>query len=479
MPITAVDQALIDAARKRIGDLFGKALAEKASAAFCLKHGAPSVKHPLTFEALAPAPGNAVERVIVELAQPPLVHAQARLAALKSGALEELGDLLQRIGATSAHGGALSPLRVLRQEFIRSQRDDFFRRARTVGAELERRVQRLVGFGAESISMLGGVRTEMCWLNGTMRASVRPHDLADLAADPDIDRIGVPRGLVLENELGTAVGAPVYRQKMNRSGKGIIVAVIDTEAAMHSAFQDRLIHKQNYTSEPWGHPHSHGTAVAGIIGARAAEFSGIAPDVTLYHYKVIATQKREGDDFGGSMAIQQALEDGADIANCSWGAGPAGDGTSREARACDAAWRAGLTIVKSAGNRGPAPGTLTSPADAEGVIVVGATDNDGLALQDYSSRGPAQDKHRPHLIAPGGKHGAGIWSCTVEGMFADCGMGTSFAAPHVAGLLALTLEGSPHLESDALRDLLVGACRTFGHEVDTYGAGLVDFARLL
>ena len=80
----------------------------------------------------------------------------------------------------------------------------------------------------------------------------------------------------------------------------------------------------------------------------------MAPEATIYNYKVLATNPfLGGDDFDGALAIQQAVEDGAHIANCSWGAGPAGDGTSREAIACNEAWTLGLMIVKSAWNRAP------------------------------------------------------------------------------------------------------------------------------
>ena len=249
----------------------------------------------------------------------------------------------------------------------------------------------------------------------------------------------------------------------------------------HNFFQ-LFPRKQNYSRELWGNPGSHGTAVAGIAAANGNDLTGMAPDATIYNYKVLATNRfLNSDDFDGALAIQQALEDGAHIANCSWGAGPAGDGTSREARACNAAWALGLTIVKSAGNQGPGASTLTTPADADGVIVVGATDREGGAVQDYSSRGPTSSgQSRPHLVAPGGAPERGIDSCLPQGGFGDCGHGTSFAAPHVSGMLALILEREPELTPEELRAKLLSICAAFdANDTNTHGAGLVSLARLL
>jgi serine protease AprX len=153
---------------------------------------------------------------------------------------------------------------------------------------------------------------------------------------------------------------------------------------------------------------------------------------------------------------------------------------SREARAADLAWDLGLTIIKSAGNAGPGAGTLTTPADAEGVVVVGATDQAGNAVQDYSSRGALPGGGtRPHLVAPGGTVPRGIDSCLLGGGFGDCGHGTSYAAPHVSGLLALILEGDPDLPPNKQRDLLLSACEPFDpNDPNTHGAGLVSLANL-
>ena len=158
----------------------------------------------------------------------------------------------------------------------------------------------------------------------------------------------------------------------------------------------RVVRRRNFTEEPWGYPDMHGTAVAGIVGPSSPEITGVAPGVMMYLYKVLATNAYlTGTDFDGARALQLAVQDGADVANISWGVGPAGEGRSREARAVDAAWALGMTVVKSAGNRGPFSRTLTSPADASGVIVVGATDVDGTGVQAYNNPGSAAERREP------------------------------------------------------------------------------------
>ena len=320
--------------------------------------------------------------------------------------------------------------------------------------------------------------TDVCWLNQTMRVRSDPSTIADIAGDAKIEAVDVPRPLEPElTQTAALVGAPAWREATGLGGAGVVVAVIDSEvAAAHPGLAGRVVQKTNYTREAFGNPGAHGTAVAGIVASNG-EIEGIAPEATIYNYKVIATNPvLKGNSFDGSLAIQQALEDGAHIANCSWGAGPAGDGTSAEARACDAAWALGLTIVKSAGNLGPDPRTLTTPAEAQGVIVVGATDRAGTAVEPYSSRGPtAGGLERPHLCAPGGSLDDGIISCLSQGGYGDCGAGTSFAAPHISGLAALLLSRDPTLDPDDLRDALIAACTAFTGDGDgnTQGAGLV------
>jgi serine protease AprX len=244
-------------------------------------------------------------------------------------------------------------------------------------------------------------------------------------------------------------------------------------ALRHPALAGRVVHRRNFTAEGWGNPHAHGTAVAGIIAADDPGHGGLAPGAVIYNYKVLAGPI-SAEDFGGALAVQAALEDGAVVANCSWGAGPAGDGTSREARAVDEAWRLGMVVVKSSGNTGPGDGTMSSPADAAGVIVVGATDVEGESVQIYSSRGPVHTRRGPHLVAPGGSDTARIESCDVAGGFTPTGTpGTSYAAPHVTGMVALLAEKQPEWSPDQIREHLLGAADSIeGADEAAQGAGL-------
>lgn len=496
-----MDQEIIKSARARVGNMLGEKLASKASDAFCLAFG--HLTH--AFSALESMTESVRPRsAVLEFTPQPEVSAEINNAVeqlRKTKAWASVRNALKKIELAAVNKGVTTEVmeagrsepeilpvqaaRLLRHVKVISVRDNFFKIAGAITDGIERGARGFFRPGAEAAATAPARApvTQVCWLNRTVRSWADPRVLAEVMEDDSIERVDLPRRL--EPEIGVSagtVGTPQFRKKFKRTGKGIIVAVIDSEAALnHPALKGRIVHKQNFTDELWGTPDSHGTAVAGIIASNDSKFTGMAPEATIYNYKVLATNRAlNGDDFDAALAIQQAVEDGAHIANCSWGAGPAGDGTSREAAACNAAWDLGLTIVKSAGNRGPNGQTLTTPADADGVIVVGGTEREGTTVQDYSSRGPTGTKNRPHLIAPGGIfQGVGITSCLVGGGFGDCGAGTSFAAPHVSGMLALLLERDPNLTPDELRDTLLSACAPLNDiDINTQGSGLVSLARV-
>jgi len=494
-----MDADIVKNARARLSNALGEKLASKATDAFCLVYGRPAT----ALAAVEAVADRAVTpSVVLEFTQRPDVSDAINKAVEKvrtSKAWTDVRNALKKLDVAAKTTGAVtevmesgrsepeplpvSAARLLRHVKVVSLRDNFFKVAGPITDTIEKSGSFLPRAETATRVSSRAPITQVCWLNRTVRSWSDPRNLAEVAADDSIERIDLPRRLEPEiSTSGKTAGAPQFRKKFKRTGKGIIVAVIDGEVALtHPALKGRVVHKMNFTDEAWGHPHPHGTAVAGIIASKDSNFTGMAPEATIYSYKVLANNPSlTGTDFDGALAIQQALEDGAHIANCSWGVGPAGDGSSREARACNEAWNAGLVIVKSAGNNGPGPSTLTTPADADGVIVVGATDRSGKKVQKYSSRGPALAKQRPHMIAPGGiLGGAGIRSCLVGGGFGDCGAGTSFAAPHVAGILTLLLEREPNLTPNELRDTLSNACALLKElDVNTQGRGLVSLIRV-
>lgn len=292
--------------------------------------------------------------------------------------------------------------------------------------------------------------TEVCWLSRSLRTRVQPVLVADAAADPAVVAVDVPERLRREEGGPPAVvGGEDARTRLGIDGIGVLVAVIDGEVARdHPAFGDRIVPRKNHTTEPWGNPDKHGTAVAGIIGAADAH-PGMAPGCEIYCYKVFASASAfDGFRFDGERALQFALEDGVQVANCSWGVDPPRPGqppTMEEA--ISDAWEGGMVVVKSAGNNG----SITYPGDLEGLVVVGTTTPDGRTIPAESGRSGS----RPHLVAPGGAPGHDVSSTLIGGGFGPVGWGSSYAAPVASGALALLLESNPSLSPAQARDRLL------------------------
>jgi len=126
-----------------------------------------------------------------------------------------------------------------------------------------------------------------------------------------------------------------------------------------------------------------------------------------------------------------------DIVNNSWGAGPGDPFYLTVVQA----WRAaGIIPVFSSGNPGPFCGEGGSPGDFLEVFSAGATDIDDN-IADFSGRGPSvYGKVNPDISAPG----VDVVSSVPGGGY-ESFSGTSMAAPHTVGALALVLSAKPEL----------------------------------
>jgi len=139
-----------------------------------------------------------------------------------------------------------------------------------------------------------------------------------------------------------------------------------------------------------------------------------------------------------------------DVTNNSWGC-PDFEGCEDDTLelGLEALRAAGIMLVLSAGNEGPACQTVIDPpAPYPAVLSVGAADASGN-ITFFSSRGPVLDLEsdesflKPEIVAPGNE----IRSSVPGAGYAVAG-GTSMAGPHVTGLVALLWSARPDLIGD-------------------------------
>ncbi len=202
-------------------------------------------------------------------------------------------------------------------------------------------------------------------------------------------------------------------------GQGIGAAVLDTGIWQHPDFDRRIagfLDCVNNRKEIYD-DSGHGTHVAGILAGSGkmsnGMYAGMAPLARLYSVKVL---DREGNGTVDNVirGIQWVLslykEERIRIVNISVGTQPGLEKAEerRLLRAVENLWDAGLVVVVSAGNYGPAEGTVAVPGVSRKVITVGAADvgcpveAGGRREWDYSGRGPTGNCIvKPDLVAPG------------------------------------------------------------------------------
>jgi subtilisin family serine protease len=224
--------------------------------------------------------------------------------------------------------------------------------------------------------------------------------------------------------------------------------------------------RDNDNSSMAGTPiHWHGTFVAGIIAARPGEqpIVGVAPGVEIMDVRFLDSSNKFGSrDWDKFVdAINYAVDNGADIINLSIYAN--GRPPDTFAAAIHRAAQAGVILVGIAGNT-ERSGVLY-PGKYEDVYAVAATTEDDLH-SDFSSWGPEVAFSAP---------GSDITSFLPGGQTATRS-GTSFAAPHVSGTLALILSEFPSLTSSQAIEILKNSVIDLGTrgEDPYFGLGLVD-----
>jgi subtilisin family serine protease len=234
----------------------------------------------------------------------------------------------------------------------------------------------------------------------------------------------------------------------------------------------------------------HGLHVAGIVagneGTQAesggrVRVSGVAPRAYIGNYKALTVPTDADVGLDGNSpeivaAIEAAVRDGMDVINLSLGQPEIEPTRDIVAAALDRAADLGVVPVVAAGNDYAefGRGSLTSPGTTRG-----GTAN---VVASFSSAGPTPLSLRlkPDVAAPG----TSILSSFPDGRWGQLS-GTSMAAPHVAGAVALLLQRHPDWTVEQVKAALVGTgrpanadeSRTTEAGPTRVGGGVVDLVR--
>lgn len=284
------------------------------------------------------------------------------------------------------------------------------------------------------------------------------------------------------------ISAP-YAWTLTTGSRDVVVAVLDTGLRDDHPDIDKsaIVAGRNLVSDQSSTNYrdnissmSHGTMVTGIIGARTNNGTGVAGlnwNVSIMPVRVLSSSGG-GSVAGVGQGIRWAVDNGADVINMSlaWDANSGDPGERFVVEQIEYAISRGVTLVAGAGNDN---GRITMPAAHPDVIAVGAVDKNKRRAW-YSNYGSELD-----LVAPGGSqqssNSGGVLSTDVVSrqLSYSYQQGTSFASPHVAGVVALMYANGitdPHTVREILLDTAedlgtVGFDRYYGHGlINAYAA---------
>ncbi|MFC4737831.1 peptidoglycan-binding protein [Bacillus daqingensis] len=308
--------------------------------------------------------------------------------------------------------------------------------------------------------------------------------LYEVTLETDVDSQEQTEALEVEMEALAELGL---------TGKGVKVGVLDSGIDYHHpslqhAYRGGANFIRDGRTDPLeGHGvnSTHGTAVSAVIAGKG-DVQGIAPDVDLYVYRVLNTINQ---GYTGSIltAMDQAVEDGVDVVNMSFGQ-ESNIADTPLTKAISNMVDAGIVVVAAAGNDGEkGVRTINNPGTSPLALTIGASylSRGQEVVADFSSRGPLTDTYdiKPDLTAPGAAIYTALSKSSAGGNYAKAYSffsGTSFASPYTAGLAALLLEQDASLAPDEIKARIMNTADAInGVSVNDAGAGRIDPAGAL
>jgi subtilisin family serine protease len=332
------------------------------------------------------------------------------------------------------------------------------------------------------------------WVVNGFSVTATSSVIDELALHADVLQISpddvaiVPAQGAPEPNIGL-VNAPAL-WSLGDTGQGVVVANMDSGVDVtHPDLAGRWRGGANSWFDPYGqHPTTptdltgHGTwTMSVMVGGDAGGTSiGVAPGAQWIAVKMFndqgastATAIHQGFQWLLDPDGDPATADAPQVVNNSWAYANPGCYLDFEPD-LESLRSAGILPVFAAGNGGPYSNSSYSPANNPAAFAVGAINNNSL-IYGYSSRGPStcggSTGPFPDIVAPG----VNIRSADLLGGYAS-NSGTSLAAPHAAGALALLLSAYPNTSAANQEAALINTAvdRGTAGPDNTYGYGRLD-----
>lgn len=325
------------------------------------------------------------------------------------------------------------------------------------------------------------------------RSSLLPRPETDVAEKPNI----VPSAHALNYGVSFTQLAQLQVPQLHAlglSGHGITIALFDTGFNLtHEAFdslrtrvvrqKDFINNDENTKDDPqqdfFSGQHDHGSETLSTIGGYASgQLIGPAYGAQFLLAKTESTVfEQQVEEDWWMEAVEWADSLGADVISSSlgynsWYQFSDMDGnTAVTTQAAKIAINRGIIVVNSMGNEGQSFWQkMVAPADAEGVISVGAVDSSGI-LAAFSSRGPTADgRIKPDVVGMGVAVRSVNPNSTNQYSRVN---GTSFSTPLVAGTVALLLEAYPSWTPAHMQQVLHATANGAEHPDTLFGYGVV------
>ncbi|WP_075351044.1 S8 family serine peptidase [Algoriphagus marinus] len=279
------------------------------------------------------------------------------------------------------------------------------------------------------------------------------------------------------------------------SGEGITIAVFDagfpgvntSSALSHLETNNQILAKRDFV-RPWNtdvyQNNQHGTNVLSLIASKDPNvlLAG-APDANyiLVMTEEVATEYRV-EEFNWVRGAEFADSLGVDIISSSVGYWDFDDSamnytvadldgeTTVITKGATIAASKGILVINSSGNYGSGESSLVAPADARGILAIGAVNKD-LSVSAFSSRGPTGDgRIKPDLATFG--NGVALVRFNGSVGFAN---GTSFSAPQITALAAGLWQAEPKWTKDKLIQRLLESGTQADNPDNLIGFGIPNF----